>query len=339
MPDTVTSIGYLAFYGCTGLRSVTIPDGVTRIQGETFRSCVNLKSITIPDSVTSIDDYAFFGCTGLTNVTIGSAVTAIGDEAFEGCTGLTSIAIPNSVTLIEFYAFADCTGLTNVTIGSGVTTIEDDAFRGCTGLRRMILPGSVTTIWENAFAYCPDLTGLYFEGNAPPNPSYSFPVFEGSPFVTVFYRSGTTGWGATFRNRATALWMERPSYADWAVSIGLNAQFPDASDEDDDADGDGSTNGDEWFAGTDPTQSAFRLELELAPRPADLTASDQTPVPVGQRAVYFRSVPARYYGVESTTNLNDAWNLQATRVASTTQTRFLLPAGEAQIFYRVLALP
>ncbi len=338
VPDTVTSIGYLAFYGCTGLRSVTIPDGVTSIQGETFRSCVSLKSITIPDSVTSIGDYAFFGCTGLTNVVIGSGVTRTGDEAFEGCTGLTSITIPNSVTLIESYAFADCTGLTNVAIGSGVTTIEDDAFRGCTGLRTMIIPGSVTTIHENAFAYCPRLTGLYFEGNAPPiRPAY--PLFESSPFVTVFYRPGTTGWGSTYADRPTALWVERPGYADWAVATGLNAQFPAASGEGDDADGDGFTNGAEWFAGTDPTQSASRLELELAPRPADLTASDQTPVPAGQRAVYFRSVPGRYYGVQSATDLSGAWTLAAVRIASTTETRFVLPASGSQDFYRVLALP
>ena len=123
------------------------------------------------------------------------------------------------------------------------------------------------------------------------------------------------------------------------VSTGLNAQFPNASAEGDDPDGDGFTNGAEWFAGTDPTQSASRLELELSPRPADLTASDQTPFPAGQRAVYFRSVPGRYYGVQNAADLSAAWTLQATRVASTTQTRFVLPAISSQDFYRVLALP
>ena len=93
------------------------------------------------------------------------------------------------------------------------------------------------------------------------------------------------------------------------------------------------------FRGTDPTQSASRLELELTARAADLTASDQTPVPAGKRAVYFRSVPGRYYGAESAADLGDTWTLQVVRIATTTQTRFVLPAGGLEVFYRVLALP
>ena len=164
-------------------------------------------------------------------------------------------------------------------------------------------------------------------------------MFNGSPFVTVFYRPGTTGWGSTYAHRPTALRVERPSYADWAASTGLIAQFPAASSEDDDADGDGLTNRDEWFVGSDPTQSASRLEIELAARPADLTASDKTPVPAGQHAVYFRSVPGRYYGVQGAAGASGAWTVQAVRIASTTQTRFALPAGGSQVFYRVAELP
>ena len=65
---SVTSIGDYAFYGCSGLTSVTIPD-----------------------SVTSIGDSAFSGCSGLTSVTIGSGVTSIGDYAFYNCSDLTAI--------------------------------------------------------------------------------------------------------------------------------------------------------------------------------------------------------------------------------------------------------
>ena len=65
---SVTSIGSYAFYGCTGL-----------------------KNITIPDSVTSIGDYAFMDCTGLTSVTIPDSVTSIGERTFQGCRGLKRI--------------------------------------------------------------------------------------------------------------------------------------------------------------------------------------------------------------------------------------------------------
>ena len=68
IPDSVTSIGRYAFYGCTGLTSITIPNSVTSIGDGAFLECTGLTSITIPNSVTSIGDEAFWDCTGLKDV-------------------------------------------------------------------------------------------------------------------------------------------------------------------------------------------------------------------------------------------------------------------------------
>ena len=65
---SVTSIGVAAFFGCTGLTSVTIPSSVTSIGEAAFSSCRGLTSITIPNGVTSIGDSAFYGCTGLKDI-------------------------------------------------------------------------------------------------------------------------------------------------------------------------------------------------------------------------------------------------------------------------------
>ena len=129
IPDSVTSIGDLAFDGCTGLTSITIPDSVTSIGEGAFYDCFSLTSVTIPDGVTNIGDYAFYGCSSLTSVTIGNSVTSIDESAFSGCRSLTSITIPDSVTSIGNYAFEDCSSLTSVTIPSGVTSIGYSAFR------------------------------------------------------------------------------------------------------------------------------------------------------------------------------------------------------------------
>ena len=137
--DGATSIGDYAFYGCSGLNSVTIPNSVTTIGYHAFYNCSGLTSIEIPNSVTSIGGYAFQNCTGLTSIEIPNSVTSIGSYAFRNCTGLTSVTIPNSVETIDWYAFYDCSSLTSVTIGNRVTSIGDYAFQNCSGLKKVIV--------------------------------------------------------------------------------------------------------------------------------------------------------------------------------------------------------
>jgi hypothetical protein len=85
IPDSVTTIGYAAFYNCYSLTSVTIGDSVTTIGYKAFWHCSSLTSVTIPDSGTLIGSYTFERCDSLTSVTIGDGVTTIGDEAFAYC--------------------------------------------------------------------------------------------------------------------------------------------------------------------------------------------------------------------------------------------------------------
>ena len=115
LPNSVTSIGNYAFYGCTSLASITIPDSVTSIKDNAFYGCASLASITIPDSVTSIGDSAFCICISLASITIPDSVTSIEDSAFYDCVSLASITIPDSVTSIGNYAFRGCTSLVSIT--------------------------------------------------------------------------------------------------------------------------------------------------------------------------------------------------------------------------------
>ena len=188
IPDSVTSIGQVAFGDCTGLTEITIPNSVTSIEEYAFSDCTGLTEITIPDSVTSISGSAFWGCTGLTAInadvnsnhyssidgvlfskdksclisypigksnkkyTIPDSVTSIGSYAFSGCTGLIETTIPDSVTSIGGFAFSNCTGLTSITIPNSVTSIDAWTFEGCTGLTSITIPDSVTNIGYNAFS-------------------------------------------------------------------------------------------------------------------------------------------------------------------------------------------
>jgi len=110
---------------------LVIPAGVTSIGYEAFSGCSGLTSVEIPASVTSIGVGAFSRCSGLSSVEIPAGVTSIGIEAFYECSGLSSVEIPAGVTSIGYGAFRECSGLTSVTFGdtSGwyVTTSETDA--------------------------------------------------------------------------------------------------------------------------------------------------------------------------------------------------------------------
>ena len=191
----VTSIGDYAFFGCSGLTSVTIGNSVMSIGKSAFSGCSGLTSITIPNSVTSIGNNAFDGCcSGLTSITvekensnynsrnncnaiietksntliigckntiIPNSVTSIGNSAFRDCSGLSSLTIPNSVTSIGDYAFYNCSCLTSLTIPNSVMSIGKDAFWQCSGLTSVIIGNSVTSIGNGAFWACSALKKVF----------------------------------------------------------------------------------------------------------------------------------------------------------------------------------
>ena len=93
IPNTVTSIGNCAFYGCYYLVSIEIPNAVTSIGGSAFNQCSSLTSVTLGDSVTSIGNYAFEECTKLSSVTIGNSIASIGEWAFYKCSRLCAMTV------------------------------------------------------------------------------------------------------------------------------------------------------------------------------------------------------------------------------------------------------
>jgi len=112
-----------------GCQNTIIPNSVTSIGEAAFYGCSSLTNIIIPNSVTSIGEAAFNGCSGLTNIIIPNSVTSIDDYAFQYCSSLTSIIIPNSVTHIGWWAFNECYCLRNVysfiTDLSGLSMYDD----------------------------------------------------------------------------------------------------------------------------------------------------------------------------------------------------------------------
>jgi len=155
----------------------------------------------------------------------------------------------------------------------------------------------------------------------------------------VLYHAGTAGWGPTFADRPTAAWFPLPSYSEWAQSVGLINQCPNACAEADDPDQDGLNNLAELQAGTNPTQSDSLLVIEIQPRFADLAPEDQTQLAEGQHAMYFQSVPGRSYVVQRADQLGGGWRVETVVTATTTQNRVVLQNPAAQAYYRILVVP
>ena len=107
IPNSVTSIGYAAFAGCTGLTSITISDSVTSIGGHAFCDCTGLKDVYYAGSeaqwkAISVDDY---GNDSLINATIHYNWT--GEHV---CTNKKLVTVPAQceVNGMSYYICTEC---------------------------------------------------------------------------------------------------------------------------------------------------------------------------------------------------------------------------------------
>ncbi len=125
IPESVTSIGECAFYGCGNLTSITIPVSVTTIEKLAFCDCDNLKSIIIPVSVTSIEGYTFYGCSGLTTITCESATPpTISNTTFGNVDKSTPLYVPQE-SIATYQAADGWKEFTNIVgIVAGIEDLE-----------------------------------------------------------------------------------------------------------------------------------------------------------------------------------------------------------------------
>jgi len=225
LPESITSIGDLAFENCSSLASINfgnglasvatsfggsaltslkIPKGVRSIQGS-FWSCLNLTNVTIPASVTSFEGN-FYYCLNLRTIMVDSR-----NRAYSTADGVlfnkdqTELMLcpagksgiyrsPNSVTSIGDNAFAWCTDLTGVVLPEGVTNIGFGSFFSCMGLSSITIPASVTSIDDWAFSQCYGLTAVLFMGNAPALGGSDLFFNDNVNPIVAYYLPGTTGW-------------------------------------------------------------------------------------------------------------------------------------------------
>lgn len=105
IPNSVASIGQMAFEGCANLTNMTIPNGVTDIGQGAFYCCRNLSSVSLPNSVTNIGAVAFYMCGELTKITIPAGVATIENGAFQDCCRLSGVYFQGDAPSLGSYVF------------------------------------------------------------------------------------------------------------------------------------------------------------------------------------------------------------------------------------------
>ena len=91
IPSGVTSIGNYAFYGCSGLTSISIPNSVKFINDSAFSRCSGLTSISLPSSVIYIHNYAFINCTNLANINVKKAEGSIPNSPWNAVNPISTV--------------------------------------------------------------------------------------------------------------------------------------------------------------------------------------------------------------------------------------------------------
>lgn len=166
LPDSIISIGDLAFYECASLKKVEGSlDKLAEIGEYAFAYCTSLeqlgmeeKVITVPETVYSLGICSFSGCNAIKSLTV-DMVGEIQDSAFEECSNLSSIIISGNVTDIGYGAFRYCTSAEKIIIEDGVKSIGSYAFQNCP-ITEITLPDSITYVDMCIFYECNSLQSL-----------------------------------------------------------------------------------------------------------------------------------------------------------------------------------
>jgi|GEM_PF-5632927 len=186
LPDSLTHIGYMAFYGCTALCELTLPRNLTHVGACAFEDTA-LTAVLLPESVTHVGREAFSTAT-LREVTLPDGIQHIGRDAFtrnaltftedaEGCylgsrqnpylcfmrprsTEAEALHIREGCRFIYVGACMRIKKLREAVLPEGLVHIGEDAFRECHVLVNISLPNTLSVIDACAFACCEALESI-----------------------------------------------------------------------------------------------------------------------------------------------------------------------------------
>ena len=207
LPEGLTNIGTLAFYGCVNIKTVKIPDSVVKIGAYAFAGCEGLTVLTLGTRVTTIGRAAFYACYKLDGVSFPYSLETIGTQAFYRCESLTAVTLPKHVRNVGASVFAYCKNLIRVEISSALGELPEWTFYGCENLTIVVLPETVSSVNNYAFIQCDGLTTVYFSGEEQKKQQIQsdiakdIPWFDSSGYISDGDPSATTTAGQYTENK------------------------------------------------------------------------------------------------------------------------------------------
>lgn len=165
LPDTIKKIGYGAFSGVEGLKTIIIPGSVKEIAENAFSNNKTLETVILNEGIEIIGGSAFSQCDNLVNVQLPSTIKKIKNNAFYYCINLKNINIPLGVEEISAYTFCGCRKLEKIIIPEGVECLNYASFTDCPNLSNIKLPSTLLKIDTLAFSNCISLNNIELTNN------------------------------------------------------------------------------------------------------------------------------------------------------------------------------
>ena len=164
IPDGVKTITVFAslgpFYGCTGLKKISIGGLATIGNGMFHTGSQVLEELEIRGTVKHIGENAFNSdnpgisyryngydsTSSSARLIVDEGVESIDRAAFTACRIFTEVKLPNSITTISQDAFTRCSRIQTLSLGKGVQNISSGAFYGCNSMHVYLPAGNQTAL-------------------------------------------------------------------------------------------------------------------------------------------------------------------------------------------------
>ena len=157
IPNSVTEIGALAFYGCEKLETATIPSKVRNLGRYAFCDCTSLIEAVFENGNNVVSDHCFAQCINLRKVTIPSTVQTINSTAFDNCFKLEEINLEDNQSyvfsngILKTADGADIIFMTNEILSSDTLDIPEGLknfgmnIAKYTNIKQIIIPSTLTS--------------------------------------------------------------------------------------------------------------------------------------------------------------------------------------------------